>query len=138
MPRTSLRRVGAAVAVPVAVLVLAGCGGGSNAAAAAAPTASPTGGPGGFRNGQEFQKIRECLTAAGISVPTPSFTRTGPRPTYTGPRPTRTGDRNFRGGGFSMFNDPKVKAALAACGIALPTGRPSGAVGQGRSPAPTS
>lgn len=96
-----VRTVGPAVAAFMVVAVTA-CGGG-----AAAPG---SGGPRGMDE-QTRQQVEQCLQAAGIAVPTP-----GPRPTdrpTDRPRPT-----GAPGGG--MFGDPKVQAALKACGITLP------------------
>jgi hypothetical protein len=111
--------------------LVAGCSAGSSpgsspsgtTGAAPAPTgeAAPSGGPGSAQAQQRFAEIRSCLQAAGIAVPTPSgsrrsFTRTpGVTPS---PRPSGSG---LRGGFGRMFNDPKVRAALQACGITLPT-----------------
>ena len=122
------RRSAVLVVLP-AVLLVAGCGGGDAGTTTAAPTsASAEGGPGGFRDGAEFQKIRQCLTAAGIPVPTP--TGTFRRPTGT-PDPNRTfggtppsGAPGGRGGFGGLFREPQVRAALKACGITVPTGRP--------------
>ncbi len=116
-------------ATAVVTLALAGCGG----AAATTNTASgggPGGGGGGRRDPAEQQKIAQCLQAAGL--PVPSFT---PRPTRAPgePPPTRTPGQN-RGGG--QFADPRVRAALQACGITLPT-RPPGANGGGTRPTAT-
>ena len=139
-----------AVAVASAALLtaglLSGCAGGSasgssaSGTAGAAPTATgqagAPGGPGGAAAQQRFAQIRSCLQAAGIAVPTPSgsrrsFTRT---PGVT-PSPRPSGSPGLRGGGFGrMFADPKVQAALKACGITLPT---PGARRPGRSPSPT-
>ncbi len=105
-------------ATAVVTLALAGCSG----AAATAP-AAPGGGGGGARmDPAQQQKITQCLQAAGL--PVPSF---APRPSRApgAPPPTRTPGQN-RGGG--AFADPKVRAALQACGITLPT-RPPGAGG---------
>jgi hypothetical protein len=115
---------------------LVGCGGGSAAtaqppgSAAALTDAAPPGGPpGGSRARQQFdpalqKKIAQCLEAAGL--PVPSF-----RPRPSGPRPSRSfptdRPRPSRSGGFrGPFGDPKARAALEACGIQLPTGRPPG------------
>jgi hypothetical protein len=113
----------------------AACGGGSGATGGGGttgPTSRPTGSggprPGGFADSAQFQKIRECLTAAGISLPSPSGgfrsgTRAGPPSgSPSGPRPSGS----FPAGGNRMFDDPKVQAALKACGITIPTGGPSG------------
>ncbi len=115
----------------VAAAGLAACGGSGSATVtpAAAATSAPAAGRPGF-NSAEFQKIRQCLTAAGISLPTPSGgfrdrPSGSPGGTFTGPRPTGSG-RPAAGLGRE-FSDPKIRAALAACGISLPTRRPTGA-----------
>jgi hypothetical protein len=140
----------AATVTGVALLtagLLAGCAGssasGSSASggtgAAPAPTgeAGAPGDPRGAQGQQQFAAIRSCLQAAGIAVPTPSGTRRSfTRTPGVTPSPRPSGSRGFRGGGFGgAFADPKVRAALQACGITLPTPgarRPSG------SPSPTS
>ncbi len=161
--------LGTAVTGVVATVVLAACGGGSGGTTTAESTtsgpstgtgtataSSPApgqGGPsGGGPGGADFQKIRECLTAAGISVPTGTGRFTGSPPAgatpggtppsgglgpltpgadgkYTAPNgqvftapPTR-GPGD--GGGFGqIFSDPNAQAALTACGLSLPTGGP--------------
>ena len=100
-----VRTVGPAVAAFMVVAVTA-CGGGA--------AASGSGGPRGMDE-QTRQQVEQCLQAAGIAVPTP-----GSRPTE---RPTdRPTDRPRPTGapGGGMFGDPKVQAALKACGITLP------------------
>jgi hypothetical protein len=103
-------------------------------------------GPGGF-NQEEFAKIRTCLAAAGIDLPTPTGGfRTGPPPSGgfrtgsppSGPRPSGGGPSGRRQDGqfARMFADPKVAAALEACGLAVPTRTPGGFRNQ--SPDPTS
>ena len=109
-------------ATAVVALALAGCG----SAATTAPAASGGGGAsgGGARmDPAQQQKIAQCLQAAGL--PVPSF---APRPSRAPgePPPTRMPGQN-RGGG--AFADPKVRAALQACGITVPT-RPPGAGGR--------
>ena len=123
-------RLGAAGLVAAATLsVLSGCGSSASPTGAAAPTnASATGGAGNRgSNSADFRKIQECLTAAGIAMPTPSGgvrTRTGTaRPSGSfsrSPRPSGSG--GFGGGRSRMFSDPKIVAALEACGITVPTG----------------
>jgi hypothetical protein len=128
--------------VVVAGALLAGCSSGSADAGTAGggtatPTSAPTGSPGqgggrfGGPNSAQFAAIRQCLQAAGIPLPSfspgarPSFSP-GARPSGSRrPRPTGSFDGRRRG----LFADPKVQAALKACGITLPTGRPAGSAG---------
>jgi hypothetical protein len=122
--------------VPLALsgaLLLAACGGGGDGTTTGAPT-SAAGAEGGARGGPgfggaDFQKIQECLSAAGISLPTPSggFRTPGGTPPSGGPQGTPpSGAPRDGGGGFGggRFADPEVQAALKACGITVPTGRP--------------
>ena len=122
------------LAVPVALsgaLLPAACGGGGGTTTAA-PTSAAAGNEGGDRGpgfGADFQKIQDCLTAAGITLPTPSGTFRPPTgtPPSGGPEGTPpSGAPRDGGGGFGggRFADPKVQAALKACGITVPTGRP--------------
>jgi hypothetical protein len=117
------RGIGVGAATLAACVTLAGCGGsgGSDANAAPAPAAStPTAAPSGrpsMDRGQ-MDQITNCLKAAGIAVPTP----TGSRPTGSPATPRQGGGQN--GGMGSMFNSPEARAALQACGIALPTRSP--------------
>ena len=114
----SHRRTILAALVVVAAIAAAGCGpGGTTAAPAASATAASAsaGAPGG---NLDFGKIQECLTAAGISVPSGgSFALPSggvpqqPSGSFAPP------SGGFQGGGFS---DPATLAALKACGIALP------------------
>jgi hypothetical protein len=129
MPRARL--LPALLALP-AVLLLSACGGGDGGTTTASPTAAAE--DGGIRGGEQFRQIRECLTAAGISLPTPSGTRpSGTRPSGPpdGTPPSggpRGGDGPGGGPGFGqLLDDPQAQAALDACGIAVPTGRPSDA-----------
>ncbi|HET9653948.1 MAG TPA: hypothetical protein VFP72_01240 [Kineosporiaceae bacterium] len=124
----------------VVAAALAACGGGSGAAkttaaAVTTPTAASTRTPRAGRFDQaEMQKVRDCLSAAGITMPPPTRTfNPSERPTA---RPS--GAPTGGGGGFGnrgLFADPKVRAALEACGITLPTGRPTGTRGPGGTPA---
>jgi hypothetical protein len=113
------------ITTAVVTLALTACG----PAAANSPPSSGggAGGMGGPRaDPAQQQKIAQCLQAAGL--PVPSFT---PRPSRAPgqPPPTRTPGQN-RGGG--AFADPKVRAALQACGITLPTRQPGANSGGAR------
>jgi hypothetical protein len=133
LPRARAMRMGAVGLVVAAAL--AACGGGP--AATPSPT-TPAGAPtgrGAF-DATQMQKIRDCLSAAGISLPTPSggfrtFTRSARPTTQPSDRPSRTGSGGARFG--QEFSNPAVRAALQACGIALPTRPP----GSGAGPVPT-
>lgn len=164
MPTTPLRsrsRLGALVAaLGVSALLLTACGGSAaddqgDQAGAPAPestaAASPNGrggspqGDGGRGEGfgQQFQAIRECLTAAGLPVPTfdrpsgmvrpsgmtgrPTGWPSGVRPSG---RPSGMGSGMGRDNPFAkLLSDPAAQQALQACGISLPTGRPGGGAG---------
>jgi hypothetical protein len=131
-------RGGAPVVVLVVALaaVLTACSGSNGTGNASGP---PLVGAGGGTSGAvrgvagrdgrgldpaQLQRIRECLGAAGLSMPTPSG---GFRTFNPTDRPTdRPTDGRFRGPGGEQLADPRARAALEACGIAVPTGRPSG------------
>lgn len=147
--RPAVRVAGALLAAGGLAAGLAGCGGSSGATttqAAAQPTAAPsdgaTGGPGGARRFDpgQFQKIQACLSAAGITVPTPSFRSFSPgqRPSFTpGQRPSGSPSDRQGGGNRGLgqiLRDPKAKAALDACGIAVPSFGPRPGGGQGGGP----
>ncbi len=136
--------VRAGLAAPMLVLGLAACGSGSDAStspaqATSAPTARATGQPAGGFGGQNFQEIQQCLSAAGFSIPTPSGGFPTGRPTDLGPGRSSTSDGtppsgapNGRGPGSGrrgafgqILNNPQAQAALKACGITIPTGRPT-------------
>src|SRR6185369_8608457 len=106
---------------------------GGDGTTTAAPTSAAAGNDGSGRGGPgfgaDFQKIQECLAAAGITLPTPSggFRTPDGTPPSGGPQGTPpSGAPRDGGGGFGggRFADPKVQAALKACGITVPTGRP--------------
>lgn len=134
LPAVRALRSGVAGLVVAAALVACGNSGSPDGASVAAPASAGAGGRPGGRgfDPAQFQKIRECLSAAGISLPTPSGRFRSPdpsgRPTGTWTRTARPSgapsDRHFPGPGRRLFADPKVRAALEACGIAMPTGRP--------------
>lgn len=118
---------------------LTACGSGG-AASGTSTTAAPSatggagqqGGPGGM-DGAQLATIQKCLTAAGISMPTPSGAPSG-APSGTpggqggqGTPPNGTPPTGAAGsgpGGGGMFSDAKVVAALKACGLTVPTGGP--------------
>jgi hypothetical protein len=134
-----IRRMLVPLVLP-AVLALSACGSDGTTTASPTTTAGAGGGENvqGFRGGEDFQEIQECLTAAGITLPTPSggFRGTppsgGPQGTPPSGAPRGTppsgapGDDGPGGGFGGMFSDPDVQAALKACGITVPTGRPDG------------
>lgn len=149
---TGMRTRAASVgSVLLAAALVAGCGGGGSSSASGAapatsgpttaPGAGPTGSPGagrgfGGQNPQQLAAIRQCLRAAGIPLPSFDPSRRfspGATPSFS-PRPRPTGSGGAGPGGRRLFADPKVQAALKACGITVPTFRPRPS-GQGRPPA---
>ena len=130
------RAVMTTVLVAGSVAGVAACGGGSSSPPAAQASTQPSGAADGGGFGARFQEIRQCLTAAGIAVPSfsprpfPSRSRRAfpsGRPTaFPSGRPTAFPSGRFRGGGGgalgSLLRDPKARQALAACGITLPFG----------------
>ena len=133
MMQSSIRPLLAAGAPAVLVLSLAACGSSSSGASAPAsgvpsPTSRPGGGSQQFQQFQQFQQIRDCLTAAGISVPTPSGRpANGTPPTGMPGRlpPSARPSGALDGQGGTFFRSKKVRAALKACGLAVPTARPT-------------
>ena len=141
-------RAASAGSVLLAAALVTGCGGGGSGSAAGAapatsgpttaPGASPTGAPGagrgfGGQNPQQLAAIRQCLQAAGVPLPSIDPSRRfspGARPSGS-PRPRPTGSGGA--GGRRLFSDPKIQAALKACGITIPTFRPRPS-GQGQGP----
>jgi hypothetical protein len=136
LPARRAARTGVAVLVVAAALTACGGSGSSSAGATTTPSAASSTGGAAARAGRfdpaEMQKIRDCLSAAGISLPTPSggFRSVNPsdrpsvRPSRT--RPPGSPSGGFRGQDRGFFADPQARAALEACGITLPTGRPTG------------
>jgi hypothetical protein len=124
-------RGSAAAVATLAIVTLAACGNSTPAnspASTPAPTAAiPSGAPSNLQG--QFAKIQECLTAAGIDIKAPGGNVPSGGPTGappTGPRPTDGSFTPPAGAGQGGLQDPKVKAALEACGISLP-GAPGGA-----------
>jgi hypothetical protein len=142
MRTTTTRAAGLAAVAALSATMLAACGSGSatTTAAGAQPTAAPGApSPGGFRgrgafDPAEFTKIRQCLAAAGIDLPTPSPRPSG-APSGTGFAPEGSPAQGFgqpgagrRSGFGNVLRSPAAAAALKACGITLPT-RPPGSSG---------
>ncbi|HRI96264.1 MAG TPA: hypothetical protein PLZ93_11655, partial [Nocardioides sp.] len=92
------------------------------------------GGPGG--DPSQFAAIQQCLEAAGLGdeFPTDMPTdRPSDFPTDGTPPsgfPSDGPGGGGPGGAGGLLQDPDVQAALKACGIEVPTGRPSGAPSQ--------
>jgi hypothetical protein len=139
----SARPTSLAAVLLVLTLGLTGCGAGDDKdatttpVAGATPSAAPSGGPGsGLGGGLDLDAVRRCLEAAGLEDALPSDLPTGQpsgRPTgvpsdfaTNGTPPSGFPSAGPSGDGFfQAFQDPDVQAALQACGIDLPTGRPS-------------
>ncbi len=122
-------------AVALATVSLAACGSsssGSSTSASSSSTPTATGRPGGAGRGPggiDIAAIQKCLKAAGISIPTglPGGASGRPSGAPSGipsgaPSGIPSGAPGGRGG---LLNDPKVQAALKACGISMPTGAPT-------------
>ena len=139
--QTTSRSVTLIAIVPTLALLLTACGASSDAStdtasdpetsASSAPSGAP-GGPGG-RGGfdqEQLDAIQKCLEAAGLGDAFPTDLPTDRPSDFPTDLPSdRPSDLPSGGpggpGAFGAFNDPDVQAALQACGIELPTGRPS-------------
>ena len=133
MPLPSLRLIPTSTALLASALMLTACSGsdpGATAPAATpAPTAPATGQP--RPAGVDFQKINDCLKAAGIDVPSgmpsdlpsgmPTDRPTGMPSELPSTMPSGMGAPGQGGGSAGAFNDPEAQDALKACGIDLPT-----------------
>ena len=106
----------AVAALAVAGLV-AGCSGSaSSPSSGSTPTASQSGGFGGPGAGADpalQAKIQECLKAAGIAITVPTGRPSGAPSGMPSGAPS--------GAARGMFDSPQIQAALAACGITLPS-----------------
>jgi hypothetical protein len=128
-------RLGVA-ALAVAGLV-AGCSGSaSSPSSGSTPTASQSGGFGGPGAGADpalQAKIQECLKAAGIAITVPTGRPSGapsgmpsgapsgmPSGAPSG-APSGMPSGAPSGAARGMFDSPQIQAALAACGITLPS-----------------
>lgn len=100
----TIARIAAVVAVAGA---LSGCASGSTEPSAGqAPSATVTRAP---LDPAKRQAINDCLRAAGLPTPTPAMRTVEPG-----------ADAPPAGGPGGRFADPKVRAALEACGIEVP------------------
>jgi hypothetical protein len=125
-PPRAVRMAAAAAAGLSGAVLLVACGGSAHGTSGSTATPSSSGsGRGGFGRNSLYSdpKVQQCLRAAGLTVPTPTFTGPRPsfsgsaRPSFTGPRPSGTN----RGGGFlGGAEGAKIQQALKACGISLP------------------
>ena len=125
----SLRKLAPLVLAGSALVLLTGCNSSSSSstdtstpttsstAAAGSPSTAPSGLPSDAQG--QFAKIQECLSAAGIDLPAPSL------PAGATPGGSFSPPAGGAAGG-GQLNDPKVKAALEACGLSLPSGPPGG------------
>jgi PT repeat len=114
------------------------------ATASSTPSGGP-GGPGGGFDQEQLDAIRACLEAAGLEDSFPTDLPSGQPSDFPTDRPSdlpsdlpsdmpsdmpsdfpsEGAGGSLGGGPFDALNDPEVQAALQACGIELPTGRPS-------------
>ncbi len=144
MKRTTVSLAAAArlgVAALAVVGLVAGCNGSaSSPSSGSTPTASQSGGFGGPGAGADpalQAKIQECLKAAGIAitVPTgrpsgapsgmpsgaPSGMPSGAPSGMPSGAPSGMPSGAPSGAARGMFDSPQIQAALAACGITLPS-----------------
>jgi hypothetical protein len=108
-----------------AALAISACTPSASTAPPSAPSTSPAAVQPSGPAGGDFAKIQQCLEAAGIALPTGSFAAPPPGARPSGPLPSGA----FPGGSFNPpnglgtgLNDPKVQAALEACGLTPPGG----------------
>ena len=102
-------------------LSLTGCGGGSSSDATGSQT--PPAAPSGV-DPTQIKAIRQCLKAAGLNQSFPSGGPSGIPSNLPSDLPSGAPTNfpsNFSGGPGGEFNNPKIQAALKACGIQLPT-----------------
>jgi hypothetical protein len=113
--------------VTLVSLALTACGGPS-ASSSVTPVSGPASGAPGFPvNAADMTKVRACLEAAGIALPSPpagipSGFPSG-MPSFDPNQPLPSGFPPPDDGGFMS---PKVRQALDACGITLPSPGPGG------------
>jgi hypothetical protein len=125
--KTRRSTVAIASLLTTVALSITGCGGGSssNATSTRTPPAAPSG-----VDPSQIKAIRQCLKAAGLNQTIPQGGPSGMPTDLPSDLPSNPPSgvptdipSNFSGGPGGQFNDPKIQAALKACGIQLPTPR---------------
>ena len=126
------------IAALAVLLAIAACTPSASSAPQATTSSAPSSSPGGAQQpgpgGGDFAKIQQCLQAAGLTLPTGSFAP--PNGSFVPPNgsfdPGAFPSGLFPGGSFAppggiggALSDPKIQAALTACGLSLPGGAPS-------------
>ena len=111
-----------AVAV-TCLLMLSGCGDGENAydvleTSTPSASAKSDGSRPAAPDTSQFEKIKECLDAAGLEDKMP-MDRPTDRPTEMPAEPP-SGEDAPEGAGPGAMQDPEVQKALKACGIDMP------------------
>jgi hypothetical protein len=122
--KTRPSTVTAAALLTTLALSITGCGAGSssNATGNRTPPAAPSG-----VDPTQIKAIRQCLKAAGLTQSIPSGAPSGvPSGVPSGlpsgaPTDLPSNFSGGPGGPGGQLNDPKIQAALKACGIQLPT-----------------
>lgn len=106
----------------LAAAAVAGCGSSSGTSTSASSVSSTS--AAATTPGLDFTKVRQCLQAAGISLPSP--------PAGGLPSGLPSGFPQGQGfsppagvGGGGFLNNPQARAALNACGITLPGAPPT-------------
>ena len=123
--RQTVRRIAIAGSF-LTLLTTFGCGSDDTSAEDPAASSSSSAGtpsaPAGGMDPEQLQEIQACLEAAGIDTQMPTGMPTDMPSEMPTDMPT---DMPGGGGPGGQLNDPEVQAALEACGIELPEGRPS-------------
>ena len=131
--RQTVRRIAIAGSF-LTLLTTFGCGSDDSSAEDPAASSSSSAGtpsaPAGGMDPEQLQEIQACLEAAGIDTQMPTGMPTDmptdmPSDMPTGMPTDMPTDMPGGGGPGGQLNDPEVQAALEACGIELPEGRPS-------------
>lgn len=100
-------------------LAISGCGSGSGSSSDPAGTGTAQPRPPGVDPAQ-MKAIQKCLKAAGLGQSFPQGAPSDLPSNLPSGAPTDV-PSNFSGGPGGQFNDPKIQAALKACGIQVPT-----------------